>query len=403
MQVIILSDFSEVNGGAAKVAIESAKGLAEAGVNVVYICASGNLATELMHPNIRIIRLPLMNVWDTSNKFIAFKNLIWNKMAYRGIKKTLSDINLQNTVIHIHQWSKCFSPSAVYALAESGLPMIITMHDYFTYCPIGSYYNYKTNLPCSLHSMSLRCICTQCDRKNYLHKFARVVRQFVLNLALHKTKKLSFVHISEFAREFSIQHLSPKATNFLIPNAISAPNILAPADVAKNKHVLYLGRFSHEKGVLDIAKATFASNIPVRFVGEGELESEIRRINPNAEILPWVTTAQVYLQLKAARVLVAPSLWYETGPLVVREAAALGVPSVVYSKMGGASFLVDQQTGIIVHKGDVVELASALTSIMDDNYVSSMGSLAFNHYWQDPFTLEKNIQAHISAYKELLG
>lgn len=54
MRVVIVSDFGSVNGGAAKVAIESARGLAEAGVEIVFACAIGPVSDRLDHPLIRV-------------------------------------------------------------------------------------------------------------------------------------------------------------------------------------------------------------------------------------------------------------------------------------------------------------------------------------------------------------
>ena len=71
MRVVIVSDFGSVNGCAAKVAIESARGLAEAGVEVVYACAIGPVSDRLDHPGIEVARFEGEEIWQVGNRIAA--------------------------------------------------------------------------------------------------------------------------------------------------------------------------------------------------------------------------------------------------------------------------------------------------------------------------------------------
>lgn len=64
--------------------------------------------------------------------------------------------------------------------------------------------------------------------------------------------------------------------------------------------------------------------------------------------------------------LVAPSLWYENCPLTMLEAYAASLP-VIASDHGGLSELVNAgEDGLVFRPGDVVDLARAMQSILDD-------------------------------------
>ena len=52
--VIVVSDYAHVTGGAAKVAINSAIGLAETGLDVHYFAAVGPVAESLLRPDLAI-------------------------------------------------------------------------------------------------------------------------------------------------------------------------------------------------------------------------------------------------------------------------------------------------------------------------------------------------------------
>src|SRR5262245_59375677 len=77
MRVVIVSDFGEVNGGAAKVAVTSARGLADAGVPVTFVCAMAPISPVLSHPRIAVRCLGFENVWGR-NVLAAAMQGIWN-------------------------------------------------------------------------------------------------------------------------------------------------------------------------------------------------------------------------------------------------------------------------------------------------------------------------------------
>ena len=161
MRVVIVSDFGSVNGGAAKVAIESARGLAEAGVEVVFACAILPVSERLAHPNITIAPFAGMDVWSVGSKLMAARQGIWNGAA-RAFLTNLFAGQPDGTLIHLHQWTKAFSPAAIAAAGESGRPVFITMHDYFSFCPVGGYFDFAAGQPCARKPMSVSCITRHC-------------------------------------------------------------------------------------------------------------------------------------------------------------------------------------------------------------------------------------------------
>src|SRR3546814_355534 len=70
----------------------------------------------------------------------------------------LATVDRRETVVHFHQWTKAFSPSVFAAVADRGIPAVVSMHDYFLACPNGAYFNFPRNAPCSLRPLSPACI-----------------------------------------------------------------------------------------------------------------------------------------------------------------------------------------------------------------------------------------------------
>jgi glycosyltransferase involved in cell wall biosynthesis len=401
MRVVIVSDFGSVNGGAAKVAIESARGLAEAGVEIVFACAIGPVSERLEHPLITVERYPGEEIWRVGNKVAAARQGIWNAPAHDFLAGLLARQPRGDTLVHLHQWTKAFSPAAIAAAGASGLPVAITMHDYFSFCPVGGYFDFRAGAPCRHRPMSVGCIASNCDRASYVHKLVRVARQWRSDEAMRGLKAPLFIHVSDFARRFAEPFLPRAADHVVVENMMEAPR-RPPAEVAKNRHALFLGRFTQEKAGDVLARAALAAGMPVRFVGEGPLAQEIVRINPQAELRGWVPAEQVFDEIAQARCLVLPSLWYEPGPLVIAEARSLGVPVVLARTTGPASWIVDGEDGILVEGGDVDGLAAALARLGDDETVRAMGEAAYRRYWADPLTTRRHVERSIAAYRAAL-
>lgn len=401
MRSVIISDFGSVNGGAAKVAIESARGLAEAGVEIVFACAIGPVSERLDHPLIEVAMFPGQEIWQVGSKVAAARQGIWNAAAHDFLSGLLARQPRAGTLVHLHQWTKAFSPAAIAAAGESGLPVAITMHDYFSFCPVGGYFDFRAGAPCRQTPMSGGCVTSNCDRASYVHKLVRVARQWRSDEAMRNLRSPLFLHVSDFARRFAEPFLPKTARHVVVENMMEAQQ-REPVDAGANRHALFLGRFTQEKAGDVLAQAALNAGMPVRFVGEGPLAPEIGRINPAAEIRGWVPAECVFDEIAQARCLVLPSIWYEPGPLVIAEARSLGVPVVLARTTGPASWIVDGEDGILVEGGDVDGLTTALSRLNDDATATRMGQAAYRRYWADPLTTQRHVDRTIAAYRDAI-
>lgn len=140
--------------------------------------------------------------------------------------------------------------------------------------------------------------------------------------------------------------------------------------------IVFCGRLEWEKG-----GHTFIDALPrlrrrfpgLRAViaGRGGQEQSLRdrvrakRLGRTVSFAGWLPERDLHALMRAADVLVVPSL-YEPFGLVALEGAALGTPLVVAATGGLAEFVIDGETGTVFPAGDPAALAAATTAALLD-------------------------------------
>lgn len=401
MHVAIVCDPGHVDGGAAKVAIASARGLAEAGIAIEFICSFGPIAPELDHANIRVHCLNKASVWNSGNPVSAAAQGIWNGAARRGIEKILRTLPRDETIVHFHQWTKSFSPGVLSIPAQSGMAAVVSLHDYFLACPNGAYYRFGDAKPCGATPMSGACLTTACDSRSTLHKAVRIARQVATAKALAQAgPQLSVLSVSPFAEKVIARFIPAHHRRFVVPSPIGIAQG-EPVKVADNSRFLFVGRMTPEKGVRLLAHVARHSGLPITFVGDGPLLAEIKAMG--AHCTGWLDAAGVETMMHQARALVLPSNWYETGGLVVLEALARGIPAIVSRTTAAADFITDGENGFLIDADSGDQLESCLRRLTDPKVAERMGRSAYERYWADPQTLPVHVAKLLAAYRDILA
>jgi glycosyltransferase involved in cell wall biosynthesis len=177
----------------------------------------------------------------------------------------------------------------------------------------------------------------------------------------------------------------------VVPSGVEIPEtIRAPVEPP---HILYAGRLSKEKGVLELIQA--AHDLPLVVVGDGPLRSQV----PGA--VGFVAPAEIGAYLERASVVACPSRREGYG-VIARQAMAYGRP-VVATRVGGlADAVIDGETGLLVPPGDVPALRQALETLLGDRELrASLGS-AGRRQAASTFGLAVAARATTAAYREAL-
>jgi glycosyltransferase involved in cell wall biosynthesis len=141
----------------------------------------------------------------------------------------------------------------------------------------------------------------------------------------------------------------------VVPSGVAVPDSVGAAE--EPPHVLYVGRLSEEKGVLELVDA--CRGLPLVVLGDGPLRARV----PGA--LGFVPPAELGPYFERAAVVAAPSRREGYG-VAAREAMAWGRPVVATAVGGLVDAVEDDVTGVLVAPGDVAALRAALVALLDD-------------------------------------
>jgi glycosyltransferase involved in cell wall biosynthesis len=400
-QVLVLNDFCHVQGGASKVAIDEAIALAEAGVQITFLGAVGPICEALRDAPLRVVCLEQPQLLDVARRPAAALQGILNRAANAAMRELLAPLDPKSTIIHLHGYTKALTTGPALVARRAGFRPVVTLHDFFSACPNGAFYDYRKQKPCSLVALSPACIVTACDKRHQVHKAYRVVRGLAQrHLGRFPSCVRDYVTLSRRSADLLRPYLPDDAALYPLDNIIDVP-FAPPVNVAANRSLLVLGRLDEEKGVTLAAETASRAGWPIVFAGEGPERPILERLG--AAITGWVSKEHVWLLLEQARCLIFPSRWYETFGLVVSEAAARGIPAVVSGVSAAAERINEGVTGWTFRSGDADDLARCLNLLCDDATVSRVGRAAYDEFWSSPPDRQHHTEALLSIYANVLA
>lgn len=402
-EVIILNDFATPNGGAAVVALGSARGLAARGAKVTVFAGAGGADPTLAGvPGLTTVCRGGEEIAQDPRRVRALVEGLWNRPNAAALRAVLAGKDPRNTIVHVHSWTKALSASVFAAATDAGFRVTVTLHDFFAACPNGGFYVYPTQEVCHRRPLSVSCIQCSCDRRNYGHKLWRVARTAVQNKVSRMPDRIAhFVGVSHFSLKILRPHLPSGTPATVVRNPIHCAD-LGPAPVGEAGAFLFVGRLVPEKGPRLFAEAARRAGVPAVIAGDGELRAELERDFPEIRFTGWLDSAGTTAELRQARALVFPSLWYETLGLVAVEAAANGLPVIASSGCAASEYVAPGRTGLHFEHGSVESLAAQITALTPAA-AATLGQAAYDWYWANPWTVEAHVDELLAVYRQILA
>ena len=274
-------------------------------------------------------------------------------------------------VAHVRNIYHHLSPSILWELKAQNIPVVYHLNDFKLLCP--SYNMVSHGRACEkCHGGKFWNVVTEgcysgppgatlmLAAEAYLHKWLRS----------YETCIARFLVPSNFVKDKLVENGWDSAKITVLPHFQNVPVQTVP-DPLPNAPILYFGRLSAEKGLVDLVRAMqYVPDVLLQIAGEGpqreELETLTRHLYlANVEFVGRVERPQLDQLISASRFTVFSTRAYETLGKTILESYAWG-RAVVASDLGSRRELVHEgKTGVLFKAGDVRELAGAICSLVE--------------------------------------
>jgi glycosyltransferase involved in cell wall biosynthesis len=399
--VVIINDDCVASGGAAGIALTSARVLRARGARVSYLAGDARGGVGPRPDN--LFSLTGRHIMDGARGPAALRGL-YDSNTRRSLEQWIRANDNANTVYHLHNWHKVLSPSAFTALKPVRDRLFISTHDYFLVCPNGGQFNYARHRACELRPLSPACVLTQCDRRKYVHKLWRVARTAMRDVLFDLAKlEATILAVHEGMVPYLVRGGIPRHLIRVLRNPV-IPWCRERVTAERNRQILFVGRLERDKGIDLLAESARRAKAILTIVGDGPLREELAVQYPEAKFLGYRHPHEIAAIAREARILVSPSRWRETFGLTTFEALTSGIPAVVSQFALIADEVAERGFGLTCNPYDQDELAARLQTLLrDDEMIAAMSRRAFMAAAQLTITPEQWGDELLALYTERLS
>jgi len=380
MKILLINKFLYYKGGDAVCAIETGNLLRMHGHEVVFWGMDHPDNPKYPDKDLFVDNLDLNIAGGVKVQLDIAVKLLYSFEAKRKVEALIKRAGKPD-VVHLHNFAHQISPSILHVFKKYDIPVVMTMHDY--------------KLVCALYTfLSDGKVCEKCKGRKYINCFkqgcvrgskAKSLLNTIEMYLHHKILKLYdlvdvYISPSVFLKN-KVAEMGFENKVVHIPNFVKT-DIFRPSYDWQEKSICYVGRLSHEKGILTLVEAVKGLDVTLKIIGDGpalgEVEEKIKKENiSNVKLLGYMNSDQLKEETINSMFNVIPSEWYENNPRSVIEAFALGKPAVGACIGGIPELIKDNKTGLTFEPGNVEDLREKINNMVNDpEKVVEMGKKA---------------------------
>lgn len=403
MKILFMNTFSTVHGGAERLLFDTSTELLARGHEVSMVIARDDRRSA--NPEFWPSRI---NRYYVPELVLPFSD----RYSYSGARKTeqyldakryLQDIlNIESPdLIHVHN----FPCLEILGDLDVNAPIVRTIHSYENQCE-----NQMKRLPDG--SICTHPLGEACQRLCGFDKSFKAVRVRAEN-SLMKKRFARLFAISSYVRDVLVTNGFPEKKITVLPNFTRLH--YKPTDVVEENIVLYVGRLTPEKGLLELIQSLKQAKTPTKLLvvgkdgalGQSAFQEQALKAAADAgieiEVQGWLVGDKLRQAYARAKVVAFSSMWPEPFGLVGIEAMSQGKPVVAFDCGGIRQWLDHERTGFVVPHGDVAQYAQRIDQLMtNDTLRSEMGARA-KAIAKERFSPETYINSLLGIYTEVLN
>jgi glycosyltransferase involved in cell wall biosynthesis len=401
MRVLIANKFFFQNGGSEVVMFQEREYLQKNGVDVIDF----SMVDPRNWDSPYSAHFVASQSYDEANqsvlqRTITAARLIHSSEAVRKIGELID--RERPDIVHCHNIYHQLTPSIIGAAKRRKVPVVLTLHDYKTVCPV--YARVRAGQLCSdcLEGDFFNVVRNRCADGS-LAKSALLYAEAAVQRYLGNYESVDVILApSRFMAESVTKARFRKERVRVLYNGIDTRGI--PVSVVDGNYILYVGRLSEQKGVQTLLEAhsMMAQGIQMIVAGTGPLEEELRARYRRARFLGFLSGDDLSKTIAGASVVVVPSEGYENCPMSVLEAMA-AARAVVASDIGGIPELVlNRETGLLFEPGKPEQLRQCLEEIMGNPALRIQLGAAGRTRAQEHFSADEHNRKLMQIYQGLL-
>jgi glycosyltransferase involved in cell wall biosynthesis len=325
-------------------------------------------------------------------------------------------------IVHIHHLTG-LSTSMIAVARRRGVPVVMTLHDYWTVCLRGQRIR-PNDLGICEELDRERCL--KCLQPLWPHLLPPFGARSLWERLRRRPPSLRKLHVwevhmrhmlaqcqaliapSRFHRDRFVEWGCEPSRMFVVPSVVDTAALSRVARGShQRQHIGFIGSVIPSKGVhvlCDAFRRLNRADLVLDIHGEApNFHGDTGYVDRLRELVPPHLTVRFhgrYEHRDLARilggldVLVVPSLWWESYCLTAREGAAAGLP-VIASRLGALAEAVDEGVAVGFRAGDGEDLAGVLARHLGAQPRSNAGTATA--------TLEAGVALVEQIYRSVLG
>jgi glycosyltransferase involved in cell wall biosynthesis len=403
MRILFLNSYQTVHGGAERLLFDTSTELVARGHKVSIVVAHDDRRSpnpEMWPARINRYHVPelMIPLTDRYNY-----NRLRDTQQYHETLRYLQDIiDIEEPeIIHIHN----FPRTEVLDELRIDAPIVRTIHSYENLCG-----NQLKRLPDG--SICADKLGPACKSNCGVPTTFKAMRVRAENRMMKKQFK-KLIAISSYIKDVLITNGFPSEQIAVLNNFTRL--VPKPFNVIEQNIVLYVGRLTPEKGLLELIESVSLTKTQPKLLVVGKdgvlgRSSYQRDIVEKAalrgveiEFLDWCAGDDLRRAYQSAKVVAFSSVWPEPFGLVGIEAMMQGKPVVAFDCGGVRDWLQHGKTGFLVPHLDIRQYAYCLDQlIMNDGLRRAMGVEA-QECALERFTADAHLNGLIDIYTEVVN
>ncbi len=331
-------------------------------------------------------------------KFRAFFSGIYNPMSAVKFKNFLVD-ELPD-IVHIHNLFPLISPSIIDVCKRMGIPVVMTLHNFRLICPNGLLFNKGQICEKCAGGKEWNCILNNCEH-SLPKSIGYALRNWVARvLKIYISSVDGFIALSEFQKKKLSENGIPGEKISVIPNAFHGNATECDGNGGLGDYVLYLGRFSEEKGIdVMLRAAEILPDVKFKLLGNG-YEDYLGYSFDNVDMPGFKQGAELKEIIQNARVMIMSSICYEGFPMSLLDAMS-NSKAVVVPDIGAFTEIINNGNfGYLFRSGDPNDMAEKIKFLYNNSKICEEMGRAAKSALRDKYSEQVYFSALIALYKK---